>query len=363
MTGSSIRVLLAEDSPTIRLHLGRMIESAPGLQVVGEARDGEEALAMADALKPDVISMDIRMPALDGLEATRQIMARCPTPIVVVSALLDDDIDLSFQAIEAGALAVVPKPPARNHPGFAASQRQLISTLIAMSKVSVIRRRTTFIAVQDTGVDNPAIRRGKEITNTVGLSSEVGLIAIGASAGGPSALSKLLGDLPGDFPVPILIVQHMPDEFIPGLARWLESHTDLSVTIARDGMVIETGLYLAPGGRHCIVERQGRSLVTRLIKEQNGFRYCPSVDILFNSVAAVCGPSATGVILTGMGDDGADGLLALRQSGGRTYAQDQSTSTVFGMPGAAFERGGVEYIQPLGQIARSLMKLVKTPRY
>ncbi len=358
---TAIRVLLAEDSPTIRLHLRQMIDSAPSLQVIGEARDGQEALMMAETLKPDIISMDIRMPGLDGLEATRQIMAHHPTPIVVVSAMLDDDIDLSFEAIEAGALAVVPKPPARNHSGFAASQRQLISTLIAMSKVSVIRRRTTFMAVQDTGADY----HGFAATTTLakGLSRDPELVAVGASAGGPSALSKLLGELPGDFPVPILIVQHMPDEFIPGLARWLEGHADLPVSIVRDGMVIETGLYLAPGGRHCIVERQGRSLVTRLIKEQNGFRYCPSVDMLFNSVATVCGPSAMGVILTGMGDDGAEGLLALRQAGGRTYAQDQSTSTVFGMPGAALERGGVEYIQPLGQIARSLMKSVKTPRY
>lgn len=357
VTGSSIRVLLAEDSPTIRLHLGRMIDSAPGLQVIGEARDGEEALMMAEELKPDVISMDIRMPTLDGLEATRQIMTHCPTPIVVVSALLDDDIDLSFQAIEAGALAVVPKPPARNHPGFIASQHQLISTLIAMSKVSVVRRRAVF---EDTGLARPISKR-IDIINGASGGNEVELIAIGASAGGPSALSKLLGDLPGDFPVPILIVQHMPDEFIPGLARWLEGHTRLPVTIVREGMVIEKGLYLAPGERHCVVERQGRALATRLIKEQNGFRYCPSVDMLFNSVAAVCGLSAIGVILTGMGDDGADGLLALRRAGGRTFAQDQSTSTVFGMPGAALERGGVERIQPLHQITKSLAKLVKIP--
>lgn len=356
MTGNTIRVLLAEDSPTIRLHLGRMIASAPGLQIVGEARDGEEVITLAERLKPDVISMDIQMPIMDGLEATRQIMTRCPTPIVVVSALLDADIDLAFQAIECGALAVVPKPPAGSHPGFPASQRQLISTLIAMSKVSVVRRHQRYFSdIQGAGVPYTTAVRDHQ--------AKIELIALGASAGGPSALSKLLADLPNQFPVPILAVQHMPDEFIPGLVRWLANHIMLPVTIARDGTVLETGLYLSPGGRHCVVERQGKSLVTRLIKEQNGFRYCPSIDMLFNSVASVCGPSAVGVILTGMGDDGAEGLLALRRAGGRTIAQDQTTSTVFGMPGAALERGGVEHIQPLSQIPRSLMKLVKTPRY
>ncbi len=350
MPERAIRVLLAEDSPTVRLLLMRLINDAPGLHVVGEARNGYEAVELTEKLKPDVISMDIRMPGMDGLEATREIMARCPTPIVMVSGALEEDIDLSFQAIQAGALAVIPKLPSRSEPAFAAQQRRLTSVLIAMSRVSVVRRWGKTGALNGTA---PLAKTGSLRDNPVEL------VAIGASAGGPSALSTLLGTLPADFAAPIAIVQHLPDEFIAGLARWLDDVTTLKVRVATEGMTLRAGgVYLSPGKAHLKVARRNGELVAELLHERRGYRYVPSVDVLFHSVATVCGAKAAGLILTGMGDDGADGLLAMRRAGGRTFAQDQDSCTVFGMPAAAIERGAVQEVMGLRQFPALMRRLV-----
>lgn len=347
MSGRSIRVLIAEDSPTVRRQLAQLINAAPGLQVIGEARDGDEAVQLAESLRPDVISMDIRMPGMDGLEATRRIMARHPTPIVMVSGLLDSEIDLSFRALEAGALAVVGKPPASSEAAYEARGRQLVTMLAAMARVSVVRRWERDSEAPSAPPILPA------------RSRDVELVAIGASAGGPGALSTLLGALPASFPLPILVVQHMPEEFIPGLARWLAEATGLNVRVAERDMPLQGGhVYLAPGSKHLSVVRTPSGLAAQLTPNDGQRRYCPAVDALFESVAAVCGARGVGIILTGMGDDGADGLLRLRRAGGRTFAQDRAGCTVFGMPAAALERGGVEQMLSLAQLAEALRQLV-----
>src|SRR5262245_39997832 len=217
-----IRVLLAEDSPTIRHYLTQVINEVPGLKVVGAARDGAEAVEMAESLKPDVISMDIRMPGVDGLEATRRIMSQNPVPIVMVSGLLEEEMDLSFQALEAGALAVVPKPPSRDKPTFRHRQRQLAMTLVAMAGVRVVRRWDRPPGLNSSGT-------GK-LVDPDHIHPEI--LAIGASAGGPGALITFLEKLPDEFPLPVVIVQHMPDEFMTGLARWLGESTSMPVRVA-----------------------------------------------------------------------------------------------------------------------------------
>lgn len=347
-TGKDVRVLLAEDSATIRHYLTTLINETPGLTVIGEAKDGEEALRMAAHLKPDVISMDIRMPHVDGLEATRRIMAECPTPVVIVSGLVETDVELSFQALEAGALAVVEKPPDRNNPAFPERQRQLIKTLLAMAGVSVVRRGKAPTPAADVNIPaRHASRAGYEV------------IAIGASAGGPGALRTLLAGLAPDLATPVVIVQHIPHEFVAGLARWLAKVSGLRVRVSVDGAFLEPGVvHLSPGTAHLAIARQGQSLVTRLIDTQGAYRYQPSVDVLFESVAETCPKAAIGIVLTGMGDDGAAGMLAMRRAGCRTFAQDQTSSTVFGMPGAAIECGAVETVLTLDDLPAAVLKLM-----
>jgi two-component system chemotaxis response regulator CheB len=343
-----VRVLVADDSMTIRYHLVSMINEIPGLHVIGEASDGKEAVDMVARLKPDVVSMDIRMPHMDGLEATRQIMAQCPTPVVVVSGLVDNDIDLSFNAIEAGALAVVAKPPDRNSPLFNRKKRDLARMLTAMSEVSVVRRG--YKAPDENGHTTAKLRT---------RVAKPEIIAIGASAGGPSALSQLLSDLPENLPVPIVIVQHIPEEFVVGLARWLNKVSPLTVKIAVDRAVLEPGVVnLSPGTAHVKIVRHGDDLLVRLTPEQGKYRYQPSIDVLFESVAVACKDRAIGMVMTGMGDDGAVGLLKMRQAGAWTFAQDQASSTVFGMPSAAIDRGAVEKTLSLAEMPSAILKLV-----
>lgn len=302
---------------------------------------------MVPTLKPDVISMDVRMPRLDGLAATRRLMTRHPTPVVVVSALVEDDIDLSLRALEAGALAVVSKPPDRNNPSFEENQRTLIRTLSGMARVSLVRRGKADTPGQfDTG-EYQVVHATPEI------------IAIGASAGGPSALSRLLAGLPADLPVPVVVAQHMPHEFVPGLARWLDKATPLAVRIAVNELILKPGVvHLSPGTAHLSVVRRQDTLVAQLNPEKGMYRYQPSVDVLFESVAMACGNRALGMVLTGMGDDGAEGLLAMREVGARTIAQDQVSSTVFGMPNAAIERGAVESVISLAEMPSAILDLL-----
>ena len=347
----TIRVMIAEDSATIRHYLVGLINETPGLEVVGQAANGEEALALVETLKPDVISMDINMPRLDGFDATRRIMAEHPTPVVVVSGLVEKDIDLSFQALEAGALAVVEKPPDRRNPSFHKKQLHLVRTLVAMAGVSVVRRGTSVLA--------PAREDSRRVVEAPMVDTGPEIIAIGASAGGPSALSKLLSELPGDFPVPIVIAQHIPQEFVVGLARWLDKNSPLRVQVAKDGIALEQGVVnLSPGTTHLKVLRRGESLGVRLVSEKGDYRYQPSVDVLFESVAQVCGERAVGLILTGMGDDGATGLLQMRQVGARTVVQDKESCTVFGMPAAAIEREAAEQVKSLTDLPSAILGLL-----
>jgi two-component system chemotaxis response regulator CheB len=291
--------------------------------------------------------MDIQMPEMDGLEATRHIMQDHPTPVVIVSGLLEQDIDLSLNALEAGALAVVGKPPQRSDPAFSHLHTQFIRTLRAMSEVKVISRRRYASGI--TGHVKPSAQSSRK--------PEV--LVIGASTGGPSALHQLLANLPAPLAVPVVITQHMPGEFIEGLARWLDEATPLQVQIARHGHVIRPGqVRIAPGSAHLMLARRHDYLVTRLISETGAYRYRPSVDALFYSTAQSCDMAAIGLILTGMGDDGAAGLLAMREAGATTLAQDEASSIVFGMPRAALDRGAAERSVSLTNLPSEIAKLL-----
>jgi two-component system chemotaxis response regulator CheB len=343
-----IRVLVVDDSTVVRQVLVSMLETVPGFEVVGQARDGEEAVRLTARLRPDVITMDIRMPRLDGLEAIRQIMSSTPTPIVVVAAsVYEPDRNIAFSAIEAGALTVVEKPSGISSEAYESARDQLVTTIRLMSDVQVVTLRPG----RRADVKPPDRQAGKvDAAGAPSINAE--LIAIAASTGGPGVLREIFRVLPGDLSIPIVTVQHITPGFAQGFAQWLDGETELQVSLAKDGERLEAGrVLIAPDDAHLTVA-QGR--IVRLDNSEPVKGQRPSATRLFDSVAKVYGAASVGVVLTGMGDDGADGLQNLRQSGGHVIAQDEASCVVFGMPKAAIERGFVDRVMSPDKIASVL---------
>ncbi|MFH0921374.1 MAG: chemotaxis-specific protein-glutamate methyltransferase CheB [Fibrobacterota bacterium] len=345
-----IRVLIVEDSPVAQEFLTYIFTSDPDIQVVGTANNGVEALEAVRQKKPDVITMDIHMPIMDGFEATRQIMEIAPTPIVIVSGSAEcTEVASTFRAIEAGALAVVRRPPGIKHQEFEAATKELIQTVKLMSEVKVVRRISR--TVKACIVAQPAT--SLPLQRTI----EIQAVAIGASTGGPPVLKNILSGLPQDFPVPILIVQHIALGFVKGFAEWLSGASHFPVRVASHGERVAAGhVYVAPDGFHLGLESGLRIALSGLAPE-NGLR--PSVSYLFRSVAQVLGPAAIGVLLTGMGKDGAEELKVMKDKGAITFAQDKASSVVHGMPGEAIRLDAATYVLPPETIATFLVALVK----
>jgi two-component system, chemotaxis family, protein-glutamate methylesterase/glutaminase len=342
----ALRVLVTEDSVVARALLVSIINRDPALEVVGEARDGEQAVELAAQLKPDVITMDVHMPKLDGLEATRRIMTDTPTPIVVISAIDPKDVRLSFEALDSGALAVLAKPTGPTAPDFATRASEITNTIKTMSGVRVVTRRPKLTAAP---APTPAPAAARPST----ARRRVDVVAIGSSTGGPDALGKIVGGLPASAPVPILIVQHITVGFHQGLVDWLNNVTPMNVKLGVEGEPVRAGeVVIAPGEHHMTVDA-GRRI--KLIDDAPVRGHRPSATKLFQSVTKVYGANALGVILTGMGDDGADGLVELKDAGGWVIGQDEATCVVYGMPREAALRGAVTEVLPLGDIAGGLV--------
>lgn len=361
----AIRVLIAEDSPVARELLVSILQSAPGIQVVGTARNGAEAVRLTQRLKPDIITMDVHMPELDGIAATRQIMAETPRPIVMLSASLEKNRrNLTITALQAGALLVTEKPGLNDPPEM---HEILIHQLKLMVEVKVVRRwgngeqRGAHIQPASLRTEGPLRTTGqpaltKPVEPKRNGQAEIQLVAMAASTGGPGVLAKLLSELPADFPAPILIVQHISAGFGAGLAAWLNQQTPLEVRLARLGDEPQAGqVLLAPDNYHMQLNRQGLVGLNQMPPEY-GLR--PSANVLFHSVAQVYGATALGIILTGMGSDGAAGLRAMRQAGALTLAQDKDSCVVFGMPAVAIELGAVEQILSPAQIGAAVKSLI-----
>ncbi|MFA6921814.1 MAG: chemotaxis-specific protein-glutamate methyltransferase CheB [Gallionella sp.] len=347
-----IKVLVAEDSPVVREFLVHILSSDPEIQVVGTACDGEQAIAAVKHYRPDVITMDIHMPKMDGLEATRLIMETDPTPIVIVSGSSDPhETATTFKAVDAGALAVLGRPAGLGHPDHAANARELVQTVKLMAEVKVVRRW-------------PKTRRGSALTpaaKTVAAeSSRIKVIALGASTGGPPVLQTILAGLPGDLPVPVLIVQHMATGFIAAFVEWLANSSSLPVHVATQGEYILPGhVYVAPDEYQMKLEYGGKIVLTG-DKPENGLR--PSVSYLFRSLAEVYGGDVVAGLLTGMGRDGAEELLLLKEKGAVTLAQDKDSSVVHGMPGEAIKLDAAMYILAPDKIAAVLADLANTKK-
>lgn len=345
-----INVLIVEDSPVVRQFLVHILGSDPEITVIGVAHNGEEALEAVRAQRPDVVTMDIHMPKLNGFDATRKIMEMNPVPIVIVSgSSTAEELATTFHALESGALAVVRRPSGIAHPDHETSARELVRTVKLMSEVKVVRRWRTRPKTT-AAVEQPALR-------PPGTGEIIRLVVLGASTGGPIALQTILSQLPKGFPVPLVVVQHMAEGFVHGFADWLGQTTPLPVRVPGNGEWMEPGhVYIAPDGYHTLVRSDFR-IVLRKDEPVNGLR--PSVAPLFRSAAEAFGPQAIGILLTGMGIDGAAELRLMSDAGATTFAQDKESSIVHGMPGEAIRLGAATHILPPEKISTALILLLQ----
>ena len=343
-----IRVVVVDDSPTVRELLVAILQASVGIQVVGVGSTGEDAVRLTRRLRPDVVTMDVVMPKMDGLEATQHIMREVPTPIVIVTgSLMWADEDLTFRALQAGALTVVATP------GLADPETcdKVVQTVRLMSEVAVVHRWGKRGPIP---LDAPATLQAPD---RLGGGQNVQIVGIASSTGGPAALSVILKQLPADFPWPVLVVQHVTNGFTTGLAKWLNGETPLRVVVASHGDVPGPGtVWLAPDDYHLKINGRG---VLELSKESPYKSLRPSANYLFHSLARAYGPRALGIVLTGMGDDGVEGLEALHQAGGVVVAQDKRSCVVYGMPREAVIRNIVDQVLSLNQIGTALGQLAQ----
>ncbi|QEG39981.1 chemotaxis-specific protein-glutamate methyltransferase CheB [Roseimaritima ulvae] len=349
------RILIVDDSPTAREMLAAIMQTDPDIEVIGFAINGREAVAKTKDLQPDLVTMDVNMPELDGFQATKEIMIECPTPIIIVSSSPRiKEVSTSMQALQAGALTVLSKPSGVLQPDFHHQAAEIISNVKAMADVLVIRHRRRMAAAPS--VVREAVAASPIEPPVAPPATALRCVAVVASTGGPPALAQLLRVLPADFPVPILLVQHIVSAFGEGFVRWLDSVVPLRVTMAVDGELLQPGcVYVAPHDHHLGVTKGCR---TRLDDgpEIGGFR--PAGDFLFASAAEMFGEKTVGIILTGMGQDGVQGIRAIRNAGGRTIAQDEQSCVIYGMPRAAVEQGLIDDVLPIDQIPGQLMRML-----
>jgi len=356
---STIRVLIVDDSPVYLEFLTHLLASDPRIEIAGAVRDGAAAFQAVADLRPDVITMDINLPGMNGYDVTRRIMESAPTPIVVVSAADDaGEVEMSFRAMESGAVAVVPKPRGGDSPDSAARSQELILTVKLMAEVKVVRRwaRKSGSSAAATGPETaPGPRVTHQRPRPSGASAGCEAILIGASTGGPLPVRTILSALPSGFPAAVLVVQHIAVGFAAGFAEWLAGASRLPVRIAVDGELVVPGhVYIAPDHAHMGV-REGPCIKIDNGDPENGLR--PSVSHLFRSAARVYGKRAVGILLSGMGRDGAEELKGLRDLGAVTFAQDQQSCVVFGMPGEAVRLDGASYTMPPEAIAAAVVSL------
>lgn len=362
MIPPKIRVLVVEDSLTARKHLVSVLNADPDLAVIGEAEDGKRAIELCRSLRPDVVTLDMMLPLMSGVAVTEYIMAYCPTPILVVSSSVNrGELYKTYDALAAGAVDVFEKPSGRDPDG--AWERGLLVAVKIASRIHVITHVRGKLASLNY-VNGASHVAAAHFGASGGAASGIGhrsLIAIGASTGGPAAIVDIFRELPAEFPVPILLVIHLGEMFSSAFAEWLDGQSKLRVRYARDGEAIpargSSGVLMAPPGSHLVAEHG--HLWLKNTAERNSCR--PSIDVLFESLARCHGPETVACLLTGMGKDGAAGLLALRQAGALTLAQDEGSSVIFGMPREAIERGAADRVLPLDQFSNVLVDAVCEP--
>jgi two-component system, chemotaxis family, protein-glutamate methylesterase/glutaminase len=350
---SPIRVLVVDDSAFMRQHLKAILELDRHLEVIDTARNGQEAVQKVKELHPDVVTLDINMPVMDGLTALAYIMLECPTPTVMVSSLTQEGALATFEAIELGAVDFVSKASGTVSLDIEDQAEEIITKVKAAARAK-LRRRSSAVPHPQKGVSRP--ERITPAPRPNGSLSQI-IVAIGVSTGGPRTLMDILPSLPANLPVPVTIVQHMPATFTASFAEHLNAVCAIKVKEAEQAEPLLPGVvYVAPGGYQMTVSNSvlGKGAAVRLSTQNSGYAFCPSVNVLFNSIAQLYGSRAIGVLLTGMGDDGADGMVKIRHAGGHTIAESEETAVIFGMPHEAIERGGAEVIAPSTDIANQI---------
>lgn len=344
---NKLKILIVDDSQTDAAILKHLFTSESDMQVVGHAINGLDALQKIDALKPDIVTMDLLMPVMDGFTAIEKIMTTKPIPIVVISSVLDDtSIDASFRAIEAGALYVLDKPRDITSNEFITTKQFFLDIIRTMSEVNVVKKRPYLL--NTTKQIPPVIRPFKDFD----------LLAIGASAGGPQAITKILSAIDKNFPIPIVVTQHMSAGFIMGFANWLNNKTQLTVKVVENNELLLSGfVYIAPDNLHFKIVRTDNKYAALLDSSPlvSGFR--PSINVMIESVANATNGCAIGLLLSGMGEDGAKGLLALHKLHGHTIIQDAASSVVFGIASVAQNINAVDIVLELDKIAPYLNQL------
>lgn len=345
-----IKVLIVDDSALIRKILTDILISDSEISVVGTARNGQEALDKMEALKPDIVTLDIEMPLMDGLTTLKHIVSKYKLPVIMISSLTSEGAELTLKALDEGAVDFLPKPTNI----FSLSQfdikREIIEKIKAGARANSYAKET---------VEKSKIT--KVLQNKLNIKYERfdNIVAIGTSTGGPRALQALIPELPSDINASIVIVQHMPPKFTKSLADRLNSISNIKIKEAEDGDILSRGWgYIAPGDYHMTVVRESSNLVIRLNKEPQVMGLRPTVDKLMESVAKIDGYLKTGIILTGMGSDGTNGVVKMKESGSLTIAQDESTSIVYGMPKSAIATNCIDIILPLNKIANEIIKKV-----
>ncbi len=352
----AIRVLVVDDSGFFRRRVTEMLKSDPRLEVIGAAEDGAQAVEMTARLKPDVITMDIEMPVMDGITAVRRIMAATPTPILMFSSLTTDGARATLDALDAGAVDYLPKKFEDISRDKDEAKRQLCERVHAIGSG---RRHQT---VRPHAVSAPAAAAVKPRGVAPAFAARRGqhkIVAIGTSTGGPVALQEVLTKLPANFPLPIVLVQHMPGSFTPAFAQRLNQQCAITVKEAADGDPIEPGVaLLAPGGKQMLVEQRAGRAFIRITESAPGQTYKPSVDTTFTSLVRSFPGQVLAVVLTGMGADGREGARLLKQGGSAVWAQNEATCVVYGMPAAVVEAGLADQVLALQDIGPALVQRV-----
>ena len=359
----SVRVLIVDDSSFFRRQIQKLLESDKDIEIAGIARDGKEAIEQTLALKPDVITMDIEMPVMDGIQATKEIMRQCPTPVLMFSSLTTQGAKSTLEALDAGALDFIPKRFEDISKNIEEVKRNLCTKVREIGRSRNSSRSFPKSGSVHSTVSVPGTSRktnsGLAASPTTLKKGTVHLVAIGTSTGGPVALQEVLTHLPSTLNVPLLLIQHMPGTFTPTFAARLDQICDIRVKEAEDGDVLKPGTaYLAPGGKQMTVQKRGSETRLCIRESAPSDNYKPCIDITYKSIAELCKADVVAIILTGMGHDGCEGAKELKRKGAVVWAQDKETSIIYGMPAAVADAGIADKILPLHRISSAIIEQI-----